>query len=280
MTLAQALRAAAARLRAAGCDTPELDARILAESAFGLSRATLIAGGEAAPDGLARFEPLVLRRAEGEPVARILGLREFWGLSFALAPETLVPRPDSETIVEVALAEVGPRDRALTVLDLGTGSGCLLLAILSERPKAFGVGVDLSSAAASAARANAMALALEDRAAFVVGRWGEALGQRFDLVVSNPPYIASCEIGALDPEVRAHDPRLALDGGADGLDAYRAIAGGLDALLAADGVAVLELGVGQGAEVSALMARAGFATIGCAPDLGGVPRALALRRRR
>lgn len=278
MRLGEAVRAAAARLRDAGCDTPELDARSLAESAFGMSRAALVAGGPAAAEGLARLDVLVGRRAGGEPVARILGRREFWGLDFALAPETLVPRPDSETIVETALAEIGPRDRAFRALDLGTGTGCLLLAILSERPRAHGVGVDLSPAAAAAARSNAAALGLSDRASFVVGSWGAPLNGRFDLVASNPPYIESADIAGLEREVRIHDPRLALDGGADGLDAYRAIAAGLGALLAEDGVAVLELGAGQGDAVSTLLAEAGFETTRVVPDLGGVPRALAARR--
>lgn len=280
MTLGEAVRAAAARLREAGCDTPELDARTLAQEAFGLSLAALIGGGKAGPDGCEALGILVERRAAGEPVARILGTREFWGLDFRLAPETLVPRPDSETIVETALAEIGPRDRSFSALDLGTGTGCLLLAILSERPNAFGLGVDLSPAAAAAARGNAEALGLGARACFVVGSWGEAIGRRFDLVVSNPPYIPSEEIHDLDREVRAHDPRLALDGGPDGLGAYRAIAAGLDALLEDDGMAVLELGAGQEGGVSAIMAAAGFACAPASPDLAGIARALPVRRAR
>lgn len=278
MTLGEAVRAAAARLREAGCDTPELDARTLGQEAFGLSPAALIAGGEAGTDGCEALGILVERRAAGEPVARILGTREFWGLDFRLAPETLVPRPDSETIVETALSGIGPRDRRFSALDLGTGTGCLLLAVLSERPNALGIGVDLSPGAAAAARGNAEALGLGDRARFVVGRWGAALDARFDLVVSNPPYIESAAIEGLDSEVRAHDPRLALDGGADGLAAYREIARGLGSLLAEDGLAVLELGQGQAEAVSAIMAAAGFAASRAVADLGGVPRALAVRR--
>lgn len=282
MTRGEAVRAVAARLRAAGCETPELDARTLAAAAFGLDAAGLIASGghEAPADERGRLEAFAGRRVAGEPVARILGRREFWGLDFALSPETLVPRPDSETIVEAALAEAGKRDRALRVLDLGTGTGCLLLAILSERPNAFGVGVDLSPLAATAARENAEALGLGDRATFVAGCWGDALGGTFDLVVSNPPYIRSADVGGLDVEVRAHDPRLALDGGNDGLDAYRALARALPRLLAEDGAAVFELGAGQAGDVSEIMAEAGFAVSPAAPDLGGVPRALTVRRSR
>ncbi|PZQ11294.1 MAG: peptide chain release factor N(5)-glutamine methyltransferase [Ancylobacter novellus] len=282
MTRGEAVRAVAARLRAAGCETPELDARTLAAAAFGLDAAGLIASGgdDAGSEARERLEAFAGRRAAGEPVARILGRREFWGLDFALAPETLAPRPDSETVVEAALAAAGERDRALRVLDLGTGTGCLLLAILSERPRAFGVGVDLAPAAAAAARANAEALGLGDRAAFFAGSWGDALGGTFDLVVSNPPYILSADVAGLDVEVRAHDPLLALDGGEDGLDAYRALADALPRLLADDGAAALELGAGQAEEVSAIMAEAGFSASRAARDLGGVPRALTVRRMR
>ncbi|MFC3695481.1 peptide chain release factor N(5)-glutamine methyltransferase [Chenggangzhangella methanolivorans] len=282
MTRAEEVRAAAALFREAGCDTPEFDARALAAEAFALSPAELIAGGpdEAGPEERVRLDEMIARRVAGEPVARIIGHREFWGLRFRLAPETLVPRPDSETIVETALAEAGARDRALSVLDLGAGTGCLLLAILSERPHAVGVGIDLSPAAAAAAQANAAALGLQARALFVAGSWGEAIGRRFDVVVSNPPYIARPDIAHLDVEVRAHDPHLALDGGLDGLRAYRALALGLEALLKADGVAVLELGAGQAEEVSELMRAAGLAVPRVVPDLAGTPRALVVRRRR
>lgn len=279
MRRAEAVGEAAATLRAAGCDEADADARLLAAEAFGLTPAQLIGGGvdEASAEERERLTGFVARRAGGEPSARILGRREFWGLGFKLSPETLVPRPDSETLVETAIRETGPRDRPISVLDLGTGSGCLLLAILSERPYAVGLGVDLSPAAASAARDNAEALSLGGRARFFAGQWGEAIGRRFDLVVSNPPYIPRGEIAGLDREVREHDPVLALDGGLDGLRAYRAIAAGLGSLLKPDGVAVLELGIGQAADVSDVFRAAGFATVRTAPDLAGVPRALAVR---
>ena len=230
-------------------------------------------------EGVDRFFDLVARRADGEPVARILGRREFWGLPFALAPATLEPRPDTETVVEAALGLVRGAGGAASILDLGTGSGCLLLALLSELPDAAGVGVDRSPAAAAAARRNARSLGLGDRARFVAGDWAEAISGRFDLVVSNPPYIATEHIEALAPEVRRHDPALALDGGADGLDAYRAIVADLPRLLAPSGVAVLELGAGQRDAVAGLARAAGLVVIGSNPDLAGTPRALALGRR-
>lgn len=280
MTLGQAVRAAASRFAAAGIDTPEADARTLVREAFGLDAARLIArSGEAADaDGVARLDGLILRRLAGEPVDRILGRREFWGLDFTLAPDTLAPRADTETVVQAALDAVGGRDRPLAVLDLGVGSGCILLALLSELPRATGVGVDRAFGAARAARANAERLGLGARARFVVGDWGTALGSRFDLVVSNPPYIASADLAGLDREVREHDPARALDGGADGLDAYRAIVADLPARLAPGGVAALELGAGQEADVASLVEAAGLRVGGPAwIDLGGVPRALVAR---
>lgn len=277
MTLGEAARAAASRFALAGIDTPEADARALVREAFGLDAARLIARAGDAADvhALARLEHLVLRRLGGEPVDRILGRREFWGLDFMLAPETLAPRADTETVVQAALDAVGGGDRPLAVLDLGVGSGCILLALLSELPSATGLGVDRSFGAARAARANAERLGLGPRAHFVVGDWAAALGRRFDLVVSNPPYIASADVAGLDREVREHDPVRALDGGADGLDAYRAIVADLPARLNPGGAAVLELGAGQEPDVARLARQAGLRVDGAAwADLGGVPRAL------
>jgi len=280
VTLGEAARAAATRFAAAGIDTPEADARALAREAFGLDAARLItrAGDAADVHALARLEGLVARRLGGEPVDRILGRREFWGLDFILAPETLAPRADTETVVQAALDAVGGRDRPLSVLDLGVGSGCILLALLSELPRATGLGVDRSFGAARAARANAERLGLGGRARFVVGNWSAALGSRFDLVVSNPPYIASADMAGLDREVRDHDPAHALDGGADGLDAYRVIVADLPARLNPGGAATLELGAGQEADVTRLALKAGLRVDGAArADLGAVPRALVIR---
>jgi release factor glutamine methyltransferase len=272
------LRTAARRLAAAGLPTAELDARALAQEAFGLTPAQLLAdgGAEVSPAEAERLDALTARRLSGEPVDRILGRREFWGRDFALSPETLSPRPDTETVVEAALAELGDVDGAISVIDLGVGSGCLLLALLSELPNAWGLGVDLSPGAAAAARRNAKALGLAGRARFIAGDWAAGVRCRFDLVVSNPPYIATSEIPTLDVEVRAHDPRLALDGGADGLDAYRAILGEAPRLLAPAGLAVLELGAGQAKGVGEIAAASGLTVVRAVRDLSGVERALVL----
>lgn len=270
--IAEALRDGTARLAGAGIDSAMSDARLLLMAALGCDRTGLLSrAGETLPQEAAgRYADHLARRERREPVSRILGRREFWSLDFALGPATLDPRPDSETLVEAALAAAS--DRPLRVLDLGTGTGCLLLAVLHDRPAAFGIGIDRSEAAARVARDNAHALGLSDRAAFLVGDWATALAGRFDLVLSNPPYIPEADIAALEPEVREHDPRLALSGGADGLDAYRALAMALPELLAPGGTAVVELGIGQAADVAALFRAAGLDIAGTPHDLAGIPR--------
>jgi release factor glutamine methyltransferase len=211
----------------------------------------------------------------GEPIARIAGEKEFWSRSFKLGADTLVPRPETETLLEVALSIFPDRNVELRVLDLGTGSGILLATVLLERPRAIGVGVDRSEAALRIARENLNELGLGDRAQCICGDWSAALGVCFDLVVANPPYIASSEIGTLAREVRNHDPRLALDGGADGLDAYRAIIAELPQLLSARGAAILELGIGQEEAVTLLARAKGLRVEDSAQrDLGNVARAL------
>lgn len=281
MTRAGAARAAAARLREAGVATPDLDARVLALAAFAVDLATFVARGdvEATEAEVEALQRLVARRLAGEPVSRILGRREFWGLSFDLSPAALTPRPDTETVVEAALAALVDRKRPWRILDLGVGSGCILLALLSELPHAEGVGVDRSIEAARTARRNAERLGFGLRAMTLVGDWGAALGARFDLVVSNPPYIPTDAVARLDVEVRAHDPMAALDGGPDGLDAYRAIVAALPALLAPGAPAVLELGAGQEKAVAALARDRGLGVVEPARrDLAGVGRALVLRQ--
>ncbi len=213
------------------------------------------------------------RRIAGEPVARIIGHREFYGLDFKLAPATLVPRPDTETLVDEAIAVIDRtrgRDAPVRIVDLGTGSGAILLALLSELPNARGVGVDLSEEAAATARDNARRLGLAERALFVVGDWAEAIGTA-DVVVANPPYIETDVIATLDAEVREHDPLLALDGGDDGLDAIRASVAGLSRILAADGRALIEIGAGQGEAVRGIAGRAGF-SLRLERDLAGIER--------
>lgn len=253
------------RLAAAGIAEPRRELRLLQAEAGGA--ASLVDWPDSPHPGL---EALAERRAAREPVSRIVGRREFWSREFLLTPETFDPRPDSETVVEAALAAV---PSCGTVLDLGTGSGCLLAALLAERPDAWGLGIDRSPGACRAAQRNLSGL----RAAVAAGYWGTAVGGRFDLVVSNPPYIPSADIAELMPEVRDHDPRLALDGGADGLDAYRAILGDLSRLLSPGGAAVLELGIGQAESVAALADSSGLRVRDIRADLGGIPRAMVLR---
>lgn len=271
-TVDRALRHGAATLRDAGIDSPAREARLLLSHALAQPAEALLRTPSACIDP-SRFEALLVRRAAHEPMALILGRQGFWSMEFLVSPATLIPRPDSEAIVEAALALPPPRQ----VLDLGTGTGCLLLSVLHERPDAFGVGVDLAPGAARLARTNAENLGLGSRAAFLCGDWAASLNGRFDLVVSNPPYIEASTIQTLMPEVWRYEPRRALDGGADGLDAYREILLALPALLATDGGAVLELGIGQGPDVAALARSVGFTTR-FHPDLAGIERAIVLQR--
>ena len=281
-TVDQALAAAAARLTAAGITDPRLDARVLTMAATGLSRERLLtAGGDTVDSSaVARLDDYVMRRAKGEPVARILGRKEFWSLDFEVTADTLVPRPDTETLVEAALAATPDRDAALNVLDLGTGTGCILLAFLSERPQAKGVGVDISAGAVAVAARNGLRLGLDRRAQFVVGDFTGDLaalaGQRFDVILSNPPYIPERDIDSLAPDVAQYDPRAALSGGRDGLAAYRALAVRLGALLPPGGQAFLEIGQGQAEEVATMMIEAGLRLRSRHADLAGITRVLAL----
>jgi release factor glutamine methyltransferase len=281
-TIAETRRALAATFRAAGLDTPDLDARILVGHALGLGHAALAAAAtrQLGADEDNAIAALASRRLTGEPVARILGYKEFWSLPLRVDAATLVPRPETETVVEAALAAIdagGPRSRELRIADLGTGSGALILALLSELPNAFGIGTDTSTEALAVARDNARRLALT-RARFIACDMAAALRGPFDAIVSNPPYIASGDIAALAPDVRDFDPHLALDGGADGLHFYRAIAAAAPTLLAPGGVLVVELGIGQAEPVAHLFAAAGLAPSPPYPDLNGTPRALVARK--
>ncbi|MGA3304277.1 MAG: peptide chain release factor N(5)-glutamine methyltransferase, partial [Methylovirgula sp.] len=223
---------------------------------------------------------MAARRARHEPISRILGHREFFGLDFVVDPSVLDPRPDTETLVDSVIVAVAERWQApLTLLDLGTGSGAILSALLASFPYAFGVGVDRSEAACKMAKKNLAALGFARRGAIVCGHWGDAIAGSFDVIVSNPPYIAQGTIADLDREVRDYDPHLALDGGADGYDAYRAIIPVLPYLLAPDGVAVFELGQGQGSVVKELLESAGLQVAGTRRDLAGIERAIGARRR-
>jgi release factor glutamine methyltransferase len=282
-TMGVARTAAAARLAAAGVDGAPRDAKLLIEAATGLDAAALAADPERllGAEEAARLEALVARRAAREPMSYILGRAGFWTIELIVTPDVLTPRPESETVIEAALEAT--RDKPTgQALDLGVGPGTLLFAVLAERPHWRGVGVDASAAALDVARANARALGLAERADLVLGDWDAALApERFDLVLANPPYIPTAEIETLAPEVRDHEPRLALDGGADGLDAYRRLAPAVSRLLAADGAAALEVGAGQGRDVAALVAAAmPEAAIRIAPDLDGRDRVVIVRTKR
>ncbi len=280
-TAAVARRRLAEAFREAGLDTPELDARLLISDALRLGHTALLAVGERPlePREIDAINARAVRRLAHEPVSRIIGEREFWSLRLRVDPSVLDPRPETETVVEAALEAVKTsRNAALRILDIGTGSGALLLALLSELPNAFGFATDVSSPALTLARDNARRLDLADRCAFVACNIAAALHGPFNLIVSNPPYIASAEIETLAPEVRDHDPRLALDGGHDGLDIYRAIAAEAPRLMGSGAVLVVELGRGQERVVGALLAAAGLMVVEPAKrDLLGLPRALLAR---
>jgi release factor glutamine methyltransferase len=281
-TIAAVRRTVARRFREAGLDTPDLDARLIVGHVLGLDHAGLMRESDRplAPHTLAAIDALTARRLAGEPVARLLGIKEFWGLPFAVTPAVLVPRPETETVVETALARLdaaAARERPLRIADLGTGSGAILVALLHELRQAFGIGTDCSVAALATARENAGRLGLAPRAAFVACDFGAALGGGFDLVVANPPYIATADVATLAREVRNFDPLTALDGGADGLAAYRAIAADARRLLAPGAFLVMEVGAGQSDAVSALTGAAGLAAIAASSDLAGIPRVVSAR---
>lgn len=272
----EALLRGAAILRDAGIERPRAEARLLLAHAAGVSADRLLATLDEAADWPA-YAALVARRASREPAALILGRREFWSLSFEVSADTLIPRPDSESVVEAALACAPDPAAAPRVLDLGTGTGCLLLSVLSERPNAWGVGADLCPGAAALAARNARSLGLAGRACFVCGDWAEPLNATFDVVLCNPPYIESAEIPGLMPEVARFEPASALDGGPDGLAAYRRVVPMLGRLLAPGGAAILEVGAGQAEAVMRLGREEGHGAE-ARPDLAGVPRAVVLRR--
>ena len=254
------LKDAAAALAAAGIDEPQREARILERNA---------------PDA-PTFEAYVKRRATHEPVAYILGRKEFWSLDFEVSPAVLIPRPDSETLVEAAFKEFG-KHPPQTILDLGTGSGCLLIALLSEWKTSAGLGLDISPAAIEIARRNAARHIQGPRAMFQVGDWTQGLRQRFDLIVSNPPYITRAELLSLDTDVIGFEPKGALDGGEDGLDPLRRIARDLKTVMQPEARAIVELGIGQAASASRILVNAGLEPLRIAKDLGGRDRAIVAR---
>jgi release factor glutamine methyltransferase len=273
--IARDLTAAFAERGHAG--TPALDARLLVGYVLALapSQVPLHDDDPVGAADAAAAVAMAARRAAGEPVGRILGHREFHGHDLILSPDTLEPRPDTETLVDAAL-DLIPADRETLVADLGTGTGAILLSVLAARPLARGIGVDRAPGAVATARENARRLGLADRALFVVGDWMSALGT-VDYILSNPPYIGSDEIAGLDAEVRLHDPRLALDGGPDGLDAVRAILADLPRVLAPNGAALIEIGKGQ-ADAAAVIAVESGLRMGFRTDLAGILRVAVVER--
>ena len=272
--LTAALGAAAAELRAAGIDAPRREARLLMQHALGLQPEALLASDDRPLDAAEaeRLSALVRRRAAREPLAYLTGAREFWSLEFAVDRSALVPRPETETVVEAVLARAAhlpPRPR---LLDLGTGSGCLVVSLLSELQGATGVGIDISADAVSLARANAARHGLGRRASFIVADWGAPLAARFDVVVSNPPYVAAEALASLAPEIARHEPQTALAGGPDGYVCYRRLAPQIARLLAPAGLAAIELGAGMADEVASLFAAEGLAEIDRRRDLAGIDR--------
>ena len=274
MTAAQALAAATARLSAAGVEGAARDARRLLAHALGCDPGAVAArlSDPVPPGALSAFEAAVAARAARQPVAQITGRREFRGRTFRVTPEVLDPRPETEALVALALAEP-----FATVLDLGTGSGCLLVTLLAERPGATGIGTDVSEAALGVARANARTLGVAARARFLRADWFDGVAGRFDLIVSNPPYIAADEMAGLAPEVRDWEPRGALTDGGDGLSAYRAIAAGAAAHLAWGGRLLVETGATQAPAVTAIFSAAGLASVAVHPDLEGRERVVSAR---
>jgi len=283
LTLAQALRRATAELASVGIEGPGNDARLLISAALGLSAAQLLARPERPlrPEEAQSFGRLIARRVAREPVSRILGEREFYGRTFGISPATLDPRPDSETLIDHTLKLVtleGWQSRALRILDVGTGSGCLLLTLLAELPGAFGVGTDVSVAALETARANAVRLGLARSAGWLAGDLVAAVRGPFDILISNPPYIPSLEIAQVEPEVREHDPLLALDGGADGVAFFRRLSASVEEIVP-DGWIVLETGYNQTDAVATLLAAQGLREISVQRDVAGRRRCVAARTR-
>ncbi len=280
-TIASALSAARRRFQAAGIESAALDARLLLGQAAGLDMSALIARDRKmlTTETVAVFDALCERRARHEPVARILGTQEFRGLEFALNEATLVPRPETEIVVDTVLDHVeSMASRRLRICDLGTGSGAILIAILSELDQATGVGVDISRPALDMALANARKHGVADRIGFIHGDFAIPFGETFDVVVANPPYIRRGDLSGLDRQVRDHDPALALDGGPDGLAAFRVIAAQAPALLGPGGMAFVEIGAGQGDSVAALFAGQGLEILATRPDLAGIGRVVVAKK--
>lgn len=278
-TFSSILAEAAEALSAAGLDEPRRRARWLVASSLDVSPTELLSHPERALERSAveRLRGSLARIVVGEPLSRVLGWREFWGLRVTLSADTLDPRPESETLVEAVLRRIPDRSAPLSFLDLGTGTGCLLLALLSEFPAAVGFGVDIAAGAVMTARKNAAVLGFSDRTRFFVGDWGSALSGRFTVIVANPPYIASIALAGLPPEVRRYDPERAVDGGEEGLAAYRKIAEDLPALLVGGGIVAAEIGAGRALAVAAILKAGGLLIDSIERDLAGIERCIVAR---
>jgi release factor glutamine methyltransferase len=278
-TLGSILTEAIAVLSAAGLDEPRRRARRFVAAFLDVPPTELLSHAERALERavVERLRRSLARIVIGEPLSRVLGWREFWGLRFALSTDTLDPRPESETLVEAVLRRIPDRNVPLNFLDLGTGTGCLLLALLSELPTAVGIGVDVAVGAVMTARENAAVLGLADRARFFVGDWSSALSGCFTVIVANPPYIAGLELVDLPPEVRRYDPKRAVDGGEEGLAAYRRIAVNLPALLSSGGIFAVEIGAGQAPVAAAILQAQGLLIDGIEHDLAGIERCIVAR---
>ena len=280
MTFDEMLKSVRARFNASGVENPALDARVLVMRGAGINEVDLISRGASplSEQQIEIIEQMVSRRLMGEPVSRILGGREFWGLWFKVTPDTLDPRPDTETLVSAALDFAKRRQfelgRPLRLLDLGTGSGCILISLLSELKEAHGVGIDLNAGAVAVSCENNMVNGVGDRAEFRVGSWFDAVkeGELFDLILSNPPYIPHDEIESLAVEVKNHDPILALSGGSDGLGPYKIILGDVKKHLACGGHVFFEIGQGQEVDIARLAMDAGLNHIESYSDLSGIIR--------
>lgn len=279
-TIGALIAEGAASLKEAGIEAPMREARLLLGHAAGIGLSTLIGWPEraVAADAAEIYRGFITRRLKHEPVSRILGHREFWSLDFTVTAATLDPRPDTETLVEAVLAQLPDRQAPRRLADFGTGTGCILLALLTELPQSYGVGIDRSAEAARVAAGNAVSLGLAGRTGFVIGDWAESVAGGFDVVVSNPPYIPSAQIERLDAEVADYDPLTALDGGADGLDAYRHLAPEFARMLKPGGLAAFEIGQGQDRDVAALCQAAGLQVIEIRSDLAGIGRAVIARK--
>ncbi len=271
------LREASQALEQAGIEDARREARLLLCWATGRDLGGLLSLDGVEPAQKSRFAEALKRRLEREPLAFITGETGFWTLDLETGRDTLIPRADSEALIEALLDVCPDRNAPLSILDLGTGTGCLLLAALSEYPQATGVGVDLSPQAVALAQRNSVRTGLEKRTAFLAGSWADALNARFDVVLSNPPYIETGDLAGLMPEVLQYEPARALDGGTGGLDAYRILCAALPALLVPGGYAILEMGIGQIDAVSALGVASGLRDVAHKADLGGIERALVLQ---